>query len=48
MTVEEAADTLAVSVRVVYGMIRRKAFPAKRCGREYRINREAFLRWFTS
>jgi len=48
ITVEEAAEVLRVTVRTIYGLIRRQAFPAKRCGRSYRINREAFERWIGS
>ena len=47
ITTEDAAATLGVSVDTIRGYIHRKKnpLPAYRFGREYKLNKEEFLKW---
>lgn len=47
-TPQEAAEILKVSKRTILDLIRKKEFPAKKIGGQWRISEDAIKRYLTS
>lgn len=47
LTVAEAAVMLKVSRHTVWRALKRKQIPAKKVGRQWRLSRQAILKWLS-
>ena len=48
MTIEEVSGYLKTSKYTIYRLIKDKAIPASRVGKQWRFHREQIDQWFTS
>ncbi|MBU1512417.1 helix-turn-helix domain-containing protein [Myxococcota bacterium] len=48
MTVESCAEVLQINTKAIYKLIREKRLKAKKCGKQWRISREALLNFFNN